>query len=772
MQPAYNRHLISNILLLYIAFCCFSMSGRAQIPNGAWRDHLPYNSGLRLAEFDNRIFCLSSAGSLFSFNTIDNSINKHSKVNGLSDAGISTIGYSIVNHTFIIGYKNGNIDLVKNDSVINIPDIKRKMITGEKSVNNVFLHEHYAYLACGFGIVLCDLNRREIKDTYLFGPGGSQIFVNDITSDGLFLYTATSEGIYKAAINDPNLVDFNAWQRLTTLPDPTAGYRFVAWFGDRLFTVYHNSGTGKDDIIAIDESGWEVWDKSYSDNFDYLGEQQGCLVICSLLRTKVFNDREELIRDHQTFYARHALYDSGNGLWYADPESGLVRLDEAGNGTIIKPDGPAYLDVGDIEILSGNLWAGGGTQASTWAGYGAYSFLNEKWTGYNANTTPALKEVLNISEISIDPLDVRHVIGGSYGYGIVDFMNGEVTGVEDESGGILLPVMGYGHGYVRITGTDFDAAGNLYVSATGSEQGVYRKMKGGELEAVQLAYDGFGFTTIVGEILALSTGQVWVLLTNSGILAFEENTDGIARERLFSVRNQVPDLLDQIYAIAEDREGAVWVGTNKGPVVYYNPSDIFEQETITGYQPEIPRNDNTQFVDLLLSTEKINDIEVDGANQKWLATEKSGVFLVSPDGKKELYHFTEENSPLVSNNVQTVAVNDKTGEVFFGTERGIISFRGRATEGGDDFGNVYVFPNPVRETYQGDITVTGLAMDVNVKITDITGNLVFETTALGGQAVWNGKNFNGHRVQTGIYLVFCTNDDGSKTHVTKLLFIH
>jgi len=152
-----------------------------------------------------------------------------------------------------------------------------------------------------------------------------------------------------------------------------------------------------------------------------------------------------------------------------------------------------------------------------------------------------------------------------------------------------------------------------------------------------------------------------------------------------------------VYSIAEDREGNIWVGTNKGPVVYYDPSVIFDNEEFNGYQPEIPRNDGTQFVDLLLSTEKINAIAVDGANRKWFATEKSGVFLVSDDGKKEIHHFTEENSPLFSNNVQTLAVNDKTGEVYFGTDKGIVSYRGEATEGGDDFENVYVFPNPVRE---------------------------------------------------------------------------
>jgi hypothetical protein len=761
-------------LLLYclLGFCCWN--GYSQIPNGAWRDHLPYNQGKRLAEYDNRVFCLSSAGSLFSFDTHDNSIKKHSKVNGLSDADISTIGYSSATGTFLIGYSNGNIDLIKNDSIINIPDIKRKMIVGEKSVNTVYFRDHYAYLACGFGIVLCDLNRHEIKDTYLFGPGGSQIYVNDITSDGLYLYAATREGIYKTEISNPNLVDFNVWQHVLTLPDADAEYRFVAWYSNRLFTVYSNPVSGFDDIITVDESGWEVWDKSLAGTINYLGEQHGYLVFCTLDKTKVYGNSEDIIRDDVSYYANHALFDTKQGLWYAAPDAGLVRVSGSGGGTIIAPDGPAFRDVGDIEILSGKLWAGGGTEVSKWTGYGAYSFIDEKWLNYNKGTIPGLENFLNIAEISIDPLDPGHVIGGSYGFGVAEFKDGELISIEDETGGVFVPVTGYENepGYVRITGTDFDGNGNLYISASNSEVAVYRKMKGKDWEVVPLEYDEFGMDITVGEILTSTEGQIWVLIEGSGVLVFKENEDGSFQERFFAVRNQESQLLTRVYSIAEDKEGNIWVGTNNGPVEYLDPSGIFEAETVVGYQPLIPRNDDTKYGDLLLSTEKINDIEVDGADQKWFATEKSGVFLISPDGKKEIHHFTEENSPLLSNSVLTMAVNDKTGEVFFGTEKGIVSFKGTATEGGDDFGKVYVFPNPVRENYDGDITVTGLIANANVKITDITGNLVFETTSLGGQAVWNGRNFRGDRVQTGVYLVFCTNDDGSKTHVTKLLFIH
>ena len=138
----------------------------------------------------------------------------------------------------------------------------------------------------------------------------------------------------------------------------------------------------------------------------------------------------------------------------------------------------------------------------------------------------------------------------------------------------------------------------------------------------------------------------------------------------------------------------------------------------------------------------------------------------------EVKHFTTDNSPLFSNRVHDIAINDKTGEVFFATEYGMVSYRGDAVSSGADFGNVYAFPNPVRPEYQGEITITGLIKDADIKITDVAGNLVYETRTLGGQAVWNGRNRQGRRVATGVYLVFCTNDDGSKTNVTKILLIH
>lgn len=741
----------------------------SQIPTGGWRDHLPYSHAAILAEYDGRIFCSTYDGSLFSYNLKDGTTAKHSKVNGLSDADISAIGSSGANGTFIVGYRNGNIDLIRNDSIVNISDIKRKTIMGEKSINNVLFIGKFAYLACDFGIVVIDLNKHEIKDTYLFGPNGTQIKVNSLATDGTYLLAATNLGIYRASLNDPNLLDFNAWDRLEGLPDPGGSYNYIVIFNNQYITV--SGETGSEQIISFNDSEWNILPQSLPDHYEYLGQQNGLLIVSTAGRLKIYDESQQIVRDEVSYYARHVLIDSRNGLWYAAPYGGLAMVDQ---GTVVVPDGPAYRDAGDMEALNGKVWIGGGTFNSQWSGYGAYSLIDGKWLNYNGGIFPELKEFLNISEIAINPMNSEHVLGGSYGYGIAEFVNGILTDIENEQDGVLKAVTGYEGepGYIRITGVDFNNEGIAYALGANAETGIYRKETGGKWTAVEVDYEGFGFQINTGDILATSTGQVWALLINRGILIFTEDNGVPSRERFIDIINQEGQKFDIILCMAEDKEGDIWVGTSKGPVIYHNIGEIFDSQSVVGYQPVIPRNDGTTFASLLLSSEQINDIKVDGADRKWLATEKSGVYLVSPDGKKEIYHFTAENSPLLSNSVQSIAVNDNTGEVFFGTDKGIIAYRGGATEGGDDFGDVYVFPNPVRETYDGNITVTGLAKNVNVKITDIAGNIVFETTALGGQAIWNGRNFKGERVHTGIYLVFCTSEDGAKTHITKLLFIN
>lgn len=231
-------------------------------------------------------------------------------------------------------------------------------------------------------------------------------------------------------------------------------------------------------------------------------------------------------------------------------------------------------------------------------------------------------------------------------------------------------------------------------------------------------------------------------------------------------------ITNDIYSIAEDHDGNIWLGTNKGILVYYNPNAVFDGENFYAKPIYIPRIDDPTKGDALLVTESVSAIAIDGANRKWLGTKNAGVSLVSDDGLKQLYNFTAENSPLLSNSISSIAINDITGEVFFGTDNGIISFVAEATGPAENYESVFVYPNPVRENYTDDIVIKGLVENTLLKITDLNGNLVFETISLGGQALWNGKNFDNERVATGVYMIFCSNEEGTLSHVTKLLFIH
>jgi ligand-binding sensor domain-containing protein len=225
-----------------------------------------------------------------------------------------------------------------------------------------------------------------------------------------------------------------------------------------------------------------------------------------------------------------------------------------------------------------------------------------------------------------------------------------------------------------------------------------------------------------------------------------------------------------VFSIAEDLDGNIWVGTDQGPVIYFNPEKIFDAD-LKASRIKIPKNDGTNLADYLLKTETITSIAVDGANRKWLGTASSGVYLLSADGTTQIKNFNELNSPLLSNSIVSLAVDNKTGEVWFGTSKGVQSFRGDATTGGEKFTKVYSFPNPVREDFKGNVTITGLIKDSEIRITDISGNLVYSTVSDGGQATWDLNTYNGHRVATGVYLIFCASKDGSQSYVTKMLVI-
>ena len=279
----------------------------------------------------------------------------------------------------------------------------------------------------------------------------------------------------------------------------------------------------------------------------------------------------------------------------------------------------------------------------------------------------------------------------------------------------------------------------------------------------------------IGDIIITATGKKWIVLPRGpGLFILDDNNTpenfSDDRTKMMVIKDSENKIITSAFSIAEDLDGNIWVGTDQGPVIYYNPDKVFDED-LKAFRIKTPRNDGSGLSDYVLITETIRSISVDGANRKWLGTNNSGAYLLSPDGITLIKNFNEQNSPILSNTIVSLAVDNKSGDVWFGTSKGVVSYRSNATTGEKQFTKVYTFPNPVREDFTGNVTITGLMRDSQIRITDISGNLVYETESDGGEATWDLKTYNGKRVATGVYLVFCASNDGTESFVTKMLVI-
>ena len=767
-------------IFVAIILIVFPKISNSQLAVGEWREHLPYNNGMSLAEVGDKIYCATKY-SLFYYNKSDNSLDRLSKVNGLTDVGINAIGYSKETGVLFIAYDNANIDLIDGTTVYNMPDIKNKIMSGNKSINNLLFVNNLAYLACGFGIVVIDLEKREIKDTYYIGDGGERINVLDLTTDGMLIFAATEEGIYKADINEPFLANYSNWIKLDDLPFPDSKYSAITFLGNRIYSLLdRDNGEGPDVVYVYDYNSWSIWVNSANTQYNSLHESYDRLILVSQYNAAAYDEngsQTNLVYEYGfgSINPNYAILDKDGIFWMSDANFGLVKNTSNWNHEFMHPNGPFRNTTYDIDIKNNSLWVAGGGRNSSWGNLysrsGIYSFSDNQWESFNTYNTPEINNnIWDITEVAIDPTNSNHVYAGSWGGGgVLEFMNNNLIEIYNDSNSTLQTILP--GPYCKIGGMVFDKYNNLWVINSNVQEPVSVRTPNGDWYSFPYGND-IGADDI-GDIIVTSRGDKWVILPRgNGLFVFNEkgtfdDTTDDDKVKL-NLRDEDGEIINDIFSIAEDKDGAIWIGTNQGVLVYYNPYNVFSNPLISAQRIIVEFSGSPQH---LLGTETVTAIKIDGANRKWFGTEGAGVYLMSDDATEQVVNYNSSNSPLFSDNINAIGINDNTGEVFFGTDKGIASFRGTATEGNIDFSGLYAFPNPVRPDYDGDIVIKGTVEDANVKITDISGNLVFETTSLGGQAVWNGKNFNGEKVHTGVYMVFCTNFDGSKTSVTKILFI-
>jgi hypothetical protein len=388
--------------------------------------------------------------------------------------------------------------------------------------------------------------------------------------------------------------------------------------------------------------------------------------------------------------------------------------------------------------------------------------------------------------VAVDPLDNKHFFVTSYGTGLYEFRNNVFSKLYNESNSSINSIFPGNQDYMRLDGAVYDKQGNLFLANSAVSACIKVLLANGTW--TQLNYPNTLQPTL-GKILINSQNenQKWIISVRSGdIIVFDDNgtikdqsddksaiiypfnypeVDNNGNQKIVSI---VPGAIN---SIVQDNNGIIWVGTDVGPFLFDNLSTVYNPN-YTCSRVKIPRNDSTNLADYLLVGEYIQAIAIDGANRKWIGTKSSGVYLMSENGQQTIQHFTVSNSPLLSNNVMSIAINPLTGEVFLGTDQGIVSYQSDANVAGSTFGNVYAYPNPVRQGYIGVITITGLMVNSQVKITDISGNLVCQTVSNGSLATWDGKDVHGRKVSTGIYLAICANADGTQSAITKILVIN
>jgi len=780
------KKICTSALLLMTFF--IGSDGIAQLAIGQWRDHLSYKKGVSVTQSADVVYCATESG-LFSLKKSDNSLERLSKITGLSDVEVNTIRYNDYGNTLLIAYENANIDLINGTNIFNISDIKRSIITAKKTIHNIHFRNQLAYLACGFGIVVLDMDKKEIKETYYIGVNGGYMNVRDITSDASSLYAATDSGVYHASLNAPNLADFTSWTKYSALP--LGSYNTIASFAGKIYTNFSAPASlpwPADTIYKYDGTQWTHFlqpDTAFRPVRKMEASNNKLLI--SLVNYMDLYDAVEthigIVNVYTTGYdidPYRGIVDNGNHdvYWIADNFNGLTKNFKVSDGTTsYSPNGPYTSDVYAMNFTNDDLWVVRGDKDETWAAIynpaEAYHFSNESWSSNTKLNTGGLDTLFDLVSVAVDPANKDHVFLGTLGRGLVEMNNGVVTKVWNESNSSLQST-GESTTFraVKIFGLTYDEDGNLWVSNSTAPRPLSVYKKDGTWQS--FTFSSIAVNPTAGSILIDQSNQKWMLLPrNVGILVFDNNgtwsTGDDKMKKLSSTKGSGSLPSNEVICLAEDRDGEIWAGTDKGVAVFYCPEQVLTTAGCEAQQIFIEQDGHTQ---ILLETEVINSIVVDGANRKWIGTQNSGAYLMSEDGTTEIQHFTIDNSPLLSNEIRSIAINPKSGEVYFGTGRGIISYRSDATAGLEEYTDVYVYPNPVKPGYEGPIAITGLIENADVKITDISGSLVYQTKALGGQAIWYGKNFKGEKSRSGVYLVFCSNDDGSKTFITKILLIN
>lgn len=758
------------VLLLLSGFhFCFAQQ------NQNWKGYFSYNQIKDVSESSSKIYA-AAENALFTKNVSTNSIETINTVNGLSGQTISAIYHSDTFNKTIVGYENGLMIVINNidGSMLYVVDIINKNIPANiKKINHFMEYNGIVYISCDFGIVQYKLATLEFGDTYFIGPTGEEIKIYQTTIYNGDIYAVTvANGIKKASLSNPNLNDFAQWQVFN--PGYWTG---ITTFNNQLVAmnlnniVYKYNGNYFEQIFMLSQPGIDI-----RSNAEYL-------TVTSTNHVYVYNTaliqaahlQSSQIPDITVTFS---CATTQNGTVYIGTnENGIVNanLSNTGATEFIMPNGPTQNNLFSINAASSNLWAVYGDYDAEFNPYplsyhGISKYTNNQWLNipYSQVHLPG-SEASDFVRVTVNPNNENQIYVSSYFSGLLKFENDELVTVYNKTNSGLETIFPSDppDANIRVEQSAFDRAGNLWMTNGIVEKGL-KVLKANNQWGAYSMTDILGnyLNTRLGKMVIDNSGTKWICTTIDGVVAFNETLNSFKKITYGESQGNLP--VEDVRALAIDNRNQLWIGTTKGLRVLSSVNNFSSDQQMKANAIIILENNLAQE---LMYEQFITDIAVNGSNQKWIGTADSGVFLFSSDGQQTIYHFTKDNSPLPSNVINDIDINATSGEVFFATDKGMVSFQGTSTRPADSLADVYVYPNPVRPEFVGTVKIAGLISKANIKITDIEGNLVYETTSEGGTIEWDTTAFGKYKVASGVYMIFIAAEDASETAVKKVMII-
>ncbi len=761
---------MKKILQLLFMICAIGMN--AQTFENQWAALFSFSNVVDLAEGNDKLYA-ASENAVFTYDLITSEINTITTIQGLSGELISSINYSEGFNITAIGYQNGLIELILDDgTVLKVIDIldKPTIPPNRKRINHFNEFNGNLYISTDFGISVYDLTSLEFGDSYFIGDLGTQTRINQTAILDGYIFAAMGNKIKRADVNNPNLINFEEW--FDYYPSGMIG---IQSFGDFLYGIDFNSR------LLQFEDGNATIIANFSEPNKNIYTSENYLTVTSETSSTVFDLSLDQVASVNSVmdYEEYGLSNSlayNNNIYLATDQYGVLEVPFGNNqAEQILPDGPILNKPFAIDATPGQLWVVFGEVTLTFNPFplnerGMSQFINNKWVNVAYEELFGAK---SISYVKIDPNNPSEVYAGSMNDGLLKLVDSIPTILFDETNSALEPGFVTSNnpgGSIRIFGSEFDNSGNLWFVQSGVENGLNKLSASGQIQ-------GYDLTSVIpdppsevglNKLDITREGFVFFASLNNGLIGYNPTTGAFKKIMEDFGNGNLPD--KNVRAVTIDNRNQAWIGTLRGLRVLFNVGGFFQENANVDAQPIIILDDDGVPQELLFE-QSITDIEVDGANNKWIATATSGVFYVSSNGQETLLRFNKDNSPLPSNNVQDIAIDPQSGVVYFATANGLMAFNGTTTAPNESLEALRAFPNPVRPNFNGSVTIDGLTARANVKITDVNGNLVYEQVSEGGSLQWDTTAFGRYKVSSGVYFIMATTDDAMETKVAKVMIV-